>query len=176
MIKLHIKQPGILLRLTQFRQNLRTPVELDVSKCNIDRLIYELRQQYNINDFELKTVKEHDNNIKNTNDGKNDLISVDYKLSEQLEKLTEKLDKVADILINREPMKEVYYKEQFNGEGSNKQEKSKANKIKEEEDFIPNVDLGGFKQHGTTPQKIEDKKDDTSEKADSLSKLSRRKK
>lgn len=140
MVKLIISKPGLFLSIPGINP-FRTPVEIDITKININIVISELKkngiQNYKIISGEEKIKKP---NITDTSTSNNLVIEhteVLDKIDEIHEKITKKIESILSDFLNSHNQKIIIEKEV----------EQKSKKVTEiiEDDFIPTINLGKMK-------------------------------
>lgn len=150
---LKVNKPGLYLELSGISPR-RTPAEIDITKCNLNTILTELRK-YGIEDYEIKNFskstylegskpvikkkkedKKEDKYEKPKQGSNSDEFSKKLSFIEELLlELNEKID-----LDNIQLDKTVYNKQNLD----NKKEDKNIDD-EESEDFIPDIDLSGLK-------------------------------
>lgn len=146
MLILKIKQPGLLINLPGLGSR-RTPVEIDITKLNMNNVLGELRSQ-GINDFEIKNKTENKStNEKNVKPKKSSTL--ENQISDSfINILKEKLENIEDLLLEINENLNVNNIQLESKNKSQEPEKiiNKESEIEDEdEEFIPNIDLNGLK-------------------------------
>ncbi len=149
MIRLRIKTPGLYIDLTGVSPR-RTPTEIDISKCNLNTILTELKA-IGVDDFEILSIPETKKkyNIikrKEEHDNINDIeeiLKLKNDLKDNSDEFKNKINGIEnllrELLENQKNMKITTIN----------QKETSSKKSKEEEqndiDFIPEVNLSGMK-------------------------------
>lgn len=144
MLILKIKQPGLLLELPGISPR-RTPTEIDITKCDLNNVLVELRSK-GISNFEIKN-KSNDRNesVQNKSKTKKDNINKTEYSEVISNNFMEKLENIENLLLELNENINVNNIQLDNPVSNNLQEKNKEEIDEDEEDFIPNIDLSGLK-------------------------------
>lgn len=153
MLFLKIKQPGLTVDFNGI-QPRKTPTEINISKLDLNHVLIELNKQ-GINDFEIKDksseeiknkikTKEHKPKIQNKlNNTSNEKIREEDLNKKQL---MEKIESIEDLLLSLNETLNVYNIPLDKSKINEDYIKDSKDEIEEdEEDFIPDINLGGMK-------------------------------
>ena len=139
MIKLIIHKPGLVLNIPGI-QSVRTPVEVDITKLNINLVISELKKN-GIHDYKIisgeEKVKTEKILTKETNNLVIDHSEVLDKIDEVHEKITKNVEKILNDFLNSQTKNTIK-------EDTLKQKPKKLSETIEE-DFIPAINLSKIK-------------------------------
>ena len=193
-LKLKITDKGLMVEIPGIAP-IRTPVEIDISKIDINLVIAVLRRS-GINNYRIVSV---------TEDGIEKTISVPQELKKKVKdkypsdsSVDKRFDRLEGMMVNlltqKNESKNILNQEQITNK-LNKLEKLTqsivngqqhtvvyTNKLDEpvieemNEVFIPDIDLDGMSLKGTTGKTIEVMEDNIDEAADLLSSITRKEK
>ena len=162
MVKLIIEQPGLTVYLTGMSPT-RTPVEIDISRMNLNLVLSELRSQA-IDNYKIHSDIVIQNRKKQT---KKIIVP---KKEVDLTKKIENLELLLYQLLEKESNSKTIIKEIIKEEPFKKVKKKKDDI--DEETFIPSISTTGLKVEGQfTTQSTE--KDDIIDQVNLLKKLNR---
>lgn len=188
MIILKIQTRGLYLEIPGLHA-VRTPAEIDITKCNLSMISVYLRKQ-GITDYEIysksdekpERVKIDLEEIEKGNPSINKKISKlekmvaqllqkeqsnDFSNSEQINRKLETLERLAIKLLEKEP---VVVKEQFEVKSTKKIEEPQIEEL--EETFIPSIDTSKMKMKGSSSKtKTTNNKMDIDDSVDLLSRI-----
>lgn len=137
---LKINTPGFI-NLTGVSPR-RTPAEIDITKCNINTILTELRK-YGINDFIIENKSDKTIKIEKTKEEikENDNLQLNNKEFYKNNNIEEKIDNLESLLKNLLENKDTNIKINT----KNNYEDEKMEDDDNDEDFIPDIDLSGLK-------------------------------
>ncbi len=172
MIILKIKQPGLFIRLTGLPP-IRTPAEINITKCDLNVILSELRT-YDIDNFEIiKSPKQETkqsaqkptiNNIKIKEDN-----NINIQDNKKINDMIERFDNIEKLLSKILDQKEIANERPYN---SDQKVSNKKKETKTEEMFIPSVSSDGLKTSGNFfKESLSKEKDDLEESAKFLSSI-----